>query len=203
MPALIERSEDIVANKPNMTLQKRYGLIGLALIAPTVLILSAVIVYPLISAIYLSFFSIYTPTLKGAFVGIDNYVELLGSSYFWFALWTTILWTAGTLVLQVIFGVGMALLGYCPGTGVAALGDGSRHAWFGVLGMLVGGAAYAHFYPAIESHILSVGTYGKQTLPTLTGVSPWWYVAGVAVLAVVVFVLIEKFGPRTRMPHAG
>ena len=99
-----------MANKQGMTLQKRYGLIGLALIAPTVLILSAVIVYPLISAIYLSFFSIYTPTLKGSFVGIDNYVELLGSSYFWFALWTTILWTAGTLVLQVIFGVGMAML---------------------------------------------------------------------------------------------
>lgn len=109
----------------------------------------------------------------------------------------------GNVLGGAIFGVGMALLGYCPGTGVAALGDGSRHAWFGVLGMLVGGAAYAHFYPAIESHILSVGTYGKQTLPTLTGVSPWWYVAGVAVLAVVVFVLIEKFGPRTRMPHAG
>ncbi|WP_174803147.1 ABC transporter permease subunit [Martelella limonii] len=99
-----------MANKQGMTLQKRYGLIGLALIAPTVLILSAVIVYPLISAIYLSFFSIYTPTLKGSFVGIDNYVELLGSSYFWFALWTTILWTAGTLVLQVVFGVGMAML---------------------------------------------------------------------------------------------
>ena len=67
----------------------------------------------------------------------------------------------GNVLGGAIFGVGMALLGYCPGTGVAALGDGSRHAWFGVLGMLVGGAAYAHFYPAIESHILSVGTYGK------------------------------------------
>jgi multiple sugar transport system permease protein len=93
-----------------MTLEKRYSLIGMALIAPTVLILSAVIVYPLVSAIYLSFFSIYTPTLKGAWVGLDNYATILSGKYFWFALWTTVLWTAGTLFLQILFGVGMALL---------------------------------------------------------------------------------------------
>ncbi|KXO72985.1 carbohydrate ABC transporter permease [Brucella anthropi] len=93
-----------------MTLEKRYSLIGIALIAPTVLILSAVIVYPLISAIYLSLFSIYTPTLQGSWVGLDNYTAILGSRGFWFSLWTTILWTAGTLFLQIVFGVGMALL---------------------------------------------------------------------------------------------
>ena len=93
-----------------MTLEKRYSLIGMALIAPTVVILSAVIVYPLVSAIYLSFFSIYTPTLKGSWVGLENYAAILSGRYFWFALWTTVLWTAGTLFLQILFGVGMALL---------------------------------------------------------------------------------------------
>lgn len=100
----------VVDRESNMTLEKRYGLLGMALIAPTVLILSAVIVYPLISAIYLSFFSIYTPTLKGSWVGLDNYATILTAPRFWFALWTTVLWTAGTLFLQVLFGVGMALL---------------------------------------------------------------------------------------------
>ena len=32
------------------------------------------------------------------------------------------------IVGGLIFGVGMAVLGYCPGTGIAAIGDGSRHA---------------------------------------------------------------------------
>ena len=91
-------------------LERRYALLGLALIAPTVLILTAVIVYPLLSAIYLSFFSIYTPTLAGKAVGLENYRTILGSAYFWHALWTTFVWTAGTLVLQIGFGVGMALL---------------------------------------------------------------------------------------------
>ncbi|WP_454854177.1 carbohydrate ABC transporter permease [Rhizobium binxianense] len=97
-------------NENRMTLEKRYSLLGMMLIAPTVLILTAVIVYPLVSAIYLSFFSIYTPTLKGGWVGLDNYASILSGKSFWFSLWTTVIWTIGTLFLQVVFGVGMALL---------------------------------------------------------------------------------------------
>lgn len=100
----------VTTHENRMALERRYSLIGMALIAPTVLILTAVIVYPLVSAIYLSFFSIYTPTLKGAWVGLDNYAAILSGKSFWFSLWTTVLWTAGTLFLQVLFGVGMALL---------------------------------------------------------------------------------------------
>lgn len=92
-----------------MTLERRYALLGMLLIAPTVLILSAVIVYPLLSAIYLSLFSIYTPTLSGSWVGLGNYADILASATFWRSLWTTLMWTAGTLFLQIVFGVGMAL----------------------------------------------------------------------------------------------
>lgn len=80
------------------------------LIAPTVLVFCAVIVYPLISAIYLSFFNIFTPTLEGEFVAFSNYVELLQTGQFWNALGNTLIWTVGTLTLQIIFGVGMALV---------------------------------------------------------------------------------------------
>lgn len=93
-----------------LALERRYALIGVALIAPTVLVLSAVIAYPLIYAIYLSLFSLYTPTLQGTWVGLDNYAELLSSSTFWFALAVTLVWTAGTLTLQIVLGVAMALL---------------------------------------------------------------------------------------------
>jgi multiple sugar transport system permease protein len=95
---------------PGMKLQTQYSLLGVLLIAPTVLIFCAVIVYPLVSAIYLSLFSIYTPTLKGRWVGIDNYAELLASGEFWNALWINLVWTAGTLTLQIVLGVALALL---------------------------------------------------------------------------------------------
>lgn len=90
-------------------LERRYALLGAMLIAPTVLTFCAVIVYPLVSAIYLSLFSIYTPTQQGSWVGLDNYLALLGSKAFWTTLKNTLIWTAGTLVLQILFGVAMAL----------------------------------------------------------------------------------------------
>ena len=91
-------------------LERRYARLGVLLIAPTIVVFSMVIVYPLLAAIYLSLFSIFTPTLEGDFVGAANYVQLLTGGEFWSALGTTLIWTVGTLTLQIVFGVGMALL---------------------------------------------------------------------------------------------
>ena len=92
------------------SLEKRYAMLGAVLIAPTVLVFCAVILYPLVSAIYLSLFSIYTPTLAGEWVGVDNYTELLAGGRFWNAVLNTLIWTVGTLTLQIVFGVAVALL---------------------------------------------------------------------------------------------
>lgn len=97
--------------RPKQTLlERQYSFMGLMLIAPTVLVFCAVIVYPLVSAIYLSMFQIFTPTLEGAWVGLDNYRTLLADREFWTSLRTNLIWTAGTLTLQIVFGVGMALV---------------------------------------------------------------------------------------------
>jgi len=97
-------------HRSRLPLEKRYARLGGLLIAPTALILCAVILYPLVSAIFLSFFSLYTPTLKGNWVGLANYVQVFGTRNFWAALATTAIWTLGTLFLQIVFGVAMALL---------------------------------------------------------------------------------------------
>jgi multiple sugar transport system permease protein len=97
-------------HRSHLTLDARYALLGLALIAPTVVVFGAVILYPLCSAIYLSLFSIYTPTLQGPWVGLGNYIDILASATFWSSLLTTVTWTVGTLIIQVIAGVSIALL---------------------------------------------------------------------------------------------
>ena len=99
-----------MTHKHKTLLERRYSLLGILLIAPTVLVFCAVIVYPLVSAIYLSFFSIYTPTLEGTWLGLENYRTLLTKGEFWSSLRTNLIWTAGTLLLQIVFGVGMALV---------------------------------------------------------------------------------------------
>lgn len=91
-------------------LDRGYALLGVLLIAPTVLIFCAVILYPLVSALYLSMFSIFTPTLQGSFVGFRNYAELAGSPEFWRSLLNNLIWTVLTLTLQVVLGVAAALM---------------------------------------------------------------------------------------------
>jgi len=102
----------------------------------------------------------------------------------------------GVVVGGLIFGVGMAVSGYCPGTGVAAAAEGSRHAIMAVLGMFTGAAVYAEIYPAIHGTLLAWGDYGKLTFPDLTG---WPAGALLAVLAAVVvggFLSIEYWQRR-------
>ena len=60
---------------------------------------------------------------------------------------------AGIVIGGVLFGVGMAILGYCPGTAVIAIGNGSLDALVGLLGGLTAGALFTWAYPYIK-HLL-------------------------------------------------
>ena len=53
----------------------------------------------------------------------------------------------GVIAGGLIFGVGMALLGYCPGTVVISLGQGRLDAFVGVIGGLCGSLVFAGVYP--------------------------------------------------------
>jgi uncharacterized membrane protein YedE/YeeE len=98
----------------------------------------------------------------------------------------------GTIVGAAIFGVGMVLYGYCPGTGVAAVATGSVHALVGVLGMLIGAVLYAFSFSWVKTNILSVWALGKVSLPQLWGVSPWVLYGALAVGAGLLFYWAEK-----------
>jgi len=97
----------------------------------------------------------------------------------------------------VCFGIGMAVFGYCPGTGVAACGEGRRDAMVGVLGMLLGAGLYVGFYPQLSRLLTSGGDAGKVTLPGLTGTSPWLWVGGLCLLAVAAFAYFARGSRRT------
>ena len=99
----------------------------------------------------------------------------------------------GNALGGVIFGAGMAILGYCPGTGVAALGDGSKHSLPGVLGMLFGVAIYAEVHLGMQSSVLGVAAAGKETLPSATGLSPWWFIAAMVVAVTLGLVKLERW----------
>ncbi len=92
----------------------------------------------------------------------------------------------------LLFGIGWAVAGYCPGTSVGALAEGRIHAVWAIIGMLVGAGLYAEVYPALKSNILAWGNYGKITLPQVLGISPWPVIAAFIVIGVAMFYWFEK-----------
>ena len=71
----------------------------------------------------------------------------------------------GVLIGGAILGVGWVLSGYCPGTGVAAIGDGRKDAVFFILGGLFGAYIYMIIYSKFKGQaIMEKVLGGKVTL---------------------------------------
>lgn len=98
----------------------------------------------------------------------------------------------GVLLGGLLFGIGMAVYGYCPGTGVAASGAGHRDALVGVAGMLFGALLYVLGYPSLKPLIEAGASWGKLTLPGATSTSPWPWVIGLVVVLAGLLSLVER-----------
>jgi uncharacterized protein len=88
----------------------------------------------------------------------------------------------GVIAGGVLFGIGMAVLGLCPGTTVAACGEGRRDARAGLLGMLFGAGLYVVMFEALQAVVKGLGDWGKVTVPAVTHTSPWLWL-GILVVA--------------------
>lgn len=87
----------------------------------------------------------------------------------------------------VMFGVGMVVLGYCPGTCVVAAGQGSKDAWWGILGMLSGAFFYAEIYTFMKRNVLKRALITQVKLQDIFGVSPWVIILVLVAIALVLF----------------
>ena len=67
----------------------------------------------------------------------------------------------------LLFGVGFALIGYCPGTGAAALGQGNWDAIAGVIGLMAGSYLFAETSGLLGKTVMKWGDRGKLMLPEL------------------------------------
>ena len=100
----------------------------------------------------------------------------------------------GVLVGGALFGIGWAVMGYCPGTSVGAMGEGRWHAVFGVIGMVVGAGIYAEIYPFFKSTVLSWSDLGKVGLPEVIGVNHWVVALIFTLITLGLFRWFEKKG---------
>lgn len=96
----------------------------------------------------------------------------------------------------LLFGAGFALMGYCPGTAAAALGQGSWDAIFGMAGLIAGSWIFAELSGWTKQTVEKWGDLGKVSLPDLVRLPRGVVVAGLAVTLTAIIVLLEKFATR-------
>jgi len=101
----------------------------------------------------------------------------------------------GNLVGGVIFGFGMALSGYCPGTAAAGAGEGKLDYLVpGLLGFLVGAVIYGLSYDKVFPQIAAIANYGNTTMPDLWNLSPFLTVFLFALISLFLFYMIDRAG---------
>lgn len=100
---------------------------------------------------------------------------------------------ASNIVGGLVFGAGFALIGYCPGTGAAALGQGNLDAIAGVIGLIAGSHLYAESSGALNGSVLSWGQRGAIMLPDLVRLPLNVFLAAFVPLLVVTLWAIERW----------
>ncbi|MBY6277110.1 YeeE/YedE thiosulfate transporter family protein [Symbiobacterium thermophilum] len=107
-------------------------------------------------------------------------------------------YVVGIVVGGLLFGVGMALAGFCPGTMLAALPGGDRRFWWAVAGGLAGSLAYALVYEPLEPLLIRPLNLGRLTLPDLLGLNPVVAGVGVGIVILVGVILLDRATARKK-----
>ena len=96
----------------------------------------------------------------------------------------------GVIVGGLIFGVGFAVGGYCPGTCVVGIGERRVDALFALLGGITGALVFTLVYRLIEAPLIKPLSYGKLTVPDLLHLPAVAVAIGVAALFLTVVTLL-------------
>ncbi len=99
------------------------------------------------------------------------------------------------IVGGLIFGVGLGLLGYCPGTGAAALGQGNYDAIFGIVGLMAGSYLFAETSDYLGATLQKIGNRGKIMLPDLLGMRLTVFLLIFVPLLGFILLAIERLAP--------
>ena len=93
------------------TLERQERRFALLLFAPALLLLLLITTAPLVFLAWNSLqrLDMGMPWLSG-FAGLDNYTKMGSDPRFWNSLWLTLVYTASTVILQVVIGLSLALL---------------------------------------------------------------------------------------------
>jgi multiple sugar transport system permease protein len=89
--------------------------LALLLLAPSAMLLSLIIVYPVCRLVWTSFQNLsLTSGVPASFAGLENYELMLDDPVFWETTWNTVLITLITVPGALVVGLGLALMANVP-----------------------------------------------------------------------------------------
>lgn len=82
------------------------------LLAPGLLLVAAVVLYPTLSGMDMSFrvMRLNRPGLGTGYVGLRHYAAMLDDPVFWIALWNTAIWVLATVLMELLLGLAAAIV---------------------------------------------------------------------------------------------
>jgi len=92
-----------------LDLKRQEMLLGWSLVLPSVLIILALILYPIVYNIYLSFFDVQ-PLAANTYIGLENHKNVVLDPGFWNAIFTTVIYVLFTTLGTTIMGLLVALV---------------------------------------------------------------------------------------------
>lgn len=92
----------------------------------------------------------------------------------------------------LIFGVGMAVLGFCPGTCIGALAEKSKAALFGFFGMIFGAFIYAKIAPLVTDYLKPAKSINKSTLNQLLNINPLFIIATLLSIVLTLYIFEKR-----------
>ncbi len=96
-----------ISNK-NRVKARKNGISALFFISPTLVIFLTFIIFPVFFSFYLSFHQWNMFSTEQSYVGLENYVRLFGESEFWEVLKNTLIYTIGTVPLNMALSLWVA-----------------------------------------------------------------------------------------------
>ena len=96
----------------------------------------------------------------------------------------------------LIFGAGFALIGYCPGTVAAALGQGNFDGLFAMAGLMLGSFIYAEASKKLKGSVEKWGDKGKLMLPEALHISRGVFLPLFAVFLLAILAGLARFTIR-------
>lgn len=93
-----------------LSLKSREQTLGIVLVLPIVVLMVGFIGYPLIYNFWLAFTNKGLLSRSVDFIGLKNFFALASEPEFWLSLKNEVIWAVGTVSLQLLLGIGTALL---------------------------------------------------------------------------------------------